>query len=46
MIVNGPIQGAGYESPDAVQVFGRFAISLPGLGEVVLFPGLDPASDD
>ena len=41
MIVNGPIQGDGFESPDAVQVFGRFALSLPGLGEVVLFPGLE-----
>jgi putative ABC transport system ATP-binding protein len=40
MIVNGPIQGAGFEDPEATQIFGRLAFSLPGLGEVVLFPGL------
>jgi len=40
MIVNGPIQGAGFESPEATQIFGRLAFSLPGLGEVVLFQGM------
>jgi putative ABC transport system ATP-binding protein len=41
MIVNGPIQGAGFENPEATQVFGRWTFNLPGLGEVVLFPGVD-----
>jgi putative ABC transport system ATP-binding protein len=41
MIVNGPIQGAGFESPDATQLFGRLAFNLPGAGEVVLFPGIE-----
>jgi putative ABC transport system ATP-binding protein len=40
MIVNGPIQGAGFEDPEATQIFGRLAFSLPGLGEIVLFPGV------
>ncbi len=41
MIVNGPIQGAGFENPEATQIFGRLAFSLPGLGEVVLFQGME-----
>ncbi|MGQ0565379.1 MAG: ABC transporter transmembrane domain-containing protein [Gemmobacter sp.] len=40
MIVNGPIQGTGFESPEATQLFGRIALSLPALGEVVVFPGV------
>ncbi len=38
-IVNGPIQGGGFETPDATQVFGRLVLPWPG-GEVVLFPGV------
>ena len=41
MIVNGPIQGAGFESPEATQTFLRLAFTLPGLGEIVLFPGME-----
>jgi putative ABC transport system ATP-binding protein len=39
-IVNGPIQGQGFEGPGATQLFMRLSLDLPGLGEVVLFPGL------
>ncbi len=39
-IVNGPIQGEGFATADATQVFMRFAPNLPGLGETVLFPGI------
>ena len=39
-IVNGPIQGDGFVDADATQVFMRIAPDLPGLGEVVLFPGI------
>ncbi len=39
-IVNGPIQGNGFEAAGATQVFMRLAFSLPGLGEFVLFPGI------
>ncbi|WP_394690217.1 ABC transporter transmembrane domain-containing protein [Hoeflea sp.] len=40
-IVNGPIQGGGFESADATQLFGRIAMDLPVLGETVLLPGMD-----
>jgi putative ABC transport system ATP-binding protein len=40
MIVNGPIQGDGFATADATQVFMRIAPDLPGLGETVLFPGI------
>ncbi|MBL0373648.1 ATP-binding cassette domain-containing protein [Rhizobium sp. KVB221] len=40
-IVNGPIQGKGFESEGATQIFMRIAFDLPGLGNVVLFPGVE-----
>jgi putative ABC transport system ATP-binding protein len=40
-IVNGPIQGTGFEAEDATQLFMRIAFDLPGIGPVVLFPGVD-----
>ena len=40
LIVNGPIQGEGFETPGATKTFMNIEFSLPGLGEVVLFPGL------
>lgn len=40
-IVNGPIQGAGFETPDATQVFMRLSVQLPGMSEeLLLFPGI------
>ncbi|MDW6024883.1 ABC transporter transmembrane domain-containing protein [Mesorhizobium sp. BAC0120] len=39
-IINGPIQGNGFETPDATQTFMRIAYTFPYLGEVVLFGGL------
>ncbi len=39
-IVNSPIQGQGFETPGASQIFFRMAPDLPFLGEVVLFPGV------
>ncbi|MDI7861653.1 ABC transporter transmembrane domain-containing protein [Rhizobiaceae bacterium n13] len=40
-IVNGPIQGQGFESEGATQTFMRIAFDLPYLGNVVVFPGLE-----
>ncbi len=40
-IVNGPITGGGFETEGATQPFMRLVFSLPWLGEVTLFPGLD-----
>lgn len=40
-IVNGPIQGEGFETPDATQLFMRLDFNLPWVGEVVLFPGIE-----
>ncbi|MDB5526795.1 MAG: hypothetical protein JWM58_4558 [Rhizobium sp.] len=39
-IVNGPIQGKGFEN-GATQTFMHIAFDLPWLGHVVLFPGVD-----
>ena len=39
MIVNGPIQGKGFDEPGATQIFLKLAFYIPGLGDVVLFPG-------
>ncbi|MCF7698699.1 ATP-binding cassette domain-containing protein [Loktanella sp. M215] len=39
-IVNGPIQGDGFETADATQTFLRIALPLPGTSDIVLFPGL------
>jgi putative ABC transport system ATP-binding protein len=40
LIVNGPIQGQGFETPGATQTFMRIAFNLPVLGETVLFSGI------
>ncbi|MBA3449537.1 MAG: ABC transporter ATP-binding protein, partial [Pseudaminobacter sp.] len=40
LIVNGPIQGEGFESPGATQPFLRLAFDLPAIGETVVFSGL------
>ncbi|QYK41172.1 MAG: ATP-binding cassette domain-containing protein [Paracoccaceae bacterium] len=40
-IVNGPIQGAGFEEPGATQTFLRFAPDLPVIGQVTILPGWD-----
>lgn len=39
-IVNSPIQGQGFETAGASQIFFRMAPDLPFFGEVVLFPGV------
>jgi putative ABC transport system ATP-binding protein len=39
-IVNGPIQGKGFERPDATQTFMHIAYDLPLVGHVEIFPGL------
>lgn len=39
-IVNGPIQGQGFETQGASQLFLLLVVDLPGLGEVTLFPGV------
>ncbi len=39
-IVNGPIQGVGFESVDATQPFMKLEFVLPYFGDVVLFPGI------
>ena len=39
-IVNGPLQGVGFETPDATQLFMRVSVSLPLVGDVLLFPGI------
>ncbi len=42
-IINGPVQGIGFESADATSTFMRIAINVPGwisdVGEVVVFSG-------
>lgn len=39
-IVNGPIQGQGFETPGATEVLFRFVVDVPLWGEVMLFPGI------
>ena len=39
-IVNGPIQGKGFESPGATQNFLPISFDLPGLEEIQLFEGI------
>ena len=39
-IINGPIQGGGFETPGATQAFMRLTYNLPYFGEVVFFDGL------
>lgn len=40
-IVNGPLQGNGFASPDATQKFMHVSIPVPFVGSVELFHGLD-----
>ncbi len=40
-IVNGPIQGTGFESPGATQTFMRIRYDIPYVGEVTFFNGLE-----
>ncbi|MCF3642657.1 ABC transporter ATP-binding protein/permease [Rhizobium sp. TRM95111] len=40
-IVNGPIQGQGFEGPGATQLFMRLDFDLPFFGNVVLFEGVE-----
>jgi putative ABC transport system ATP-binding protein len=40
-IVNGPIQGAGFETPGATQLFMDINFDLPWIGNVVLFSGIE-----
>lgn len=42
-IVNGPIQGSGFDTPDAVKLFMHLELTLPFFGKVVLFPGIELA---
>ncbi len=39
-IVNGPLQGAGFETPDATQLFLPLSFDLPFYGTVQIFGGL------
>ncbi|MGE0283499.1 MAG: ABC transporter transmembrane domain-containing protein, partial [Rhizobiaceae bacterium] len=39
LIVNGPIQGDGFDSPGATQTFLNLAFDLPLIGHIDLFPG-------
>lgn len=40
-IVNGPIQGDGFEGAGATQMFMHISFDLPYIGEVTLFPGVE-----
>ena len=40
-IVNGPIQGEGFDQPGATQTFMDLSFSLPWIGEISLFGGLE-----
>ncbi len=40
-IVNGPIQGQGFETPGATKLFMPISFSLPFFGEVNLFSGIE-----
>ncbi len=40
LIVNGPIQGRGFETPDATQTYLPISFNLPGIGPVNLFGGI------
>src|ERR1041384_2826284 len=39
-IVNGPIQGAGYEHPGATRTFMEISFDLPLIGHITLFNGV------
>ena len=40
-IVNGPIQGNGFETPGATRTFMHLEYNLPAFGKVVFFDGLE-----
>ena len=40
-IINGPITGIGFETPDATLPFMRFEVDLPIVGSVMLSPGVE-----
>lgn len=40
-IVNGPIQGQGFEADGATQLYFKMAFDLPLLGPIDLFPGME-----
>jgi putative ABC transport system ATP-binding protein len=40
-IVNGPIQGQGFETPGATQTYFKLTLGLPFVGKVQVFPGID-----
>ena len=40
-IVNGPIQGKGFDDPSATQTFGELSFDLPWFGHVELFGGFE-----
>ncbi|MGL6210806.1 MAG: ABC transporter transmembrane domain-containing protein, partial [Paracoccaceae bacterium] len=40
-IVNGPINGGGFETPDATQRFMTLSFDVPWIGTVTLFEGVD-----
>lgn len=40
-IVNGPIQGDGFEGANATQLFMHLTVDIPYWGTVTLFPGLE-----
>ncbi len=40
-IVNGPIQGDGFEGANATQLFMHLTLNLPYFGTVTLFPGIE-----
>lgn len=40
-IVNGPLQGTGFETPEATQLFLPLSVDLPFLGKVQIFGGIE-----
>ena len=40
LIVNGPIQGRGFETGEAAQTYFHIAFDLPALGHLEVFPGI------
>ncbi|NTJ43234.1 ABC transporter ATP-binding protein [Agrobacterium larrymoorei] len=40
-IVNGPIQGDGFEGASATQLFMHLTVDIPYLGTITLFPGIE-----
>jgi putative ABC transport system ATP-binding protein len=40
-IVNGPIQGKGFDTPGATQLFMHLSLDLPYFGTLTLFPGVE-----